>query len=133
MQKNTYLYPEVESPLLTLEMLDKIKPNAIFAYGLGLIIHPWFNDATLVSEGGSLESDGRNTMVSWVAIRGTINDWAIYHSMDANICKTDYFNSQEHLDTPKTIIARYGAKLRDLRKIQEFVPCTQEVLERYRY
>ncbi len=35
-----------------------MKPGTIFATGVGTIEHPWFNNASLVSKGGTLEPDG---------------------------------------------------------------------------
>jgi hypothetical protein len=72
---------------LTLKQLKEMEPNTIFARGLGFIEHPWFNNAKKY-----LEKDGKSIMVKWIAIRGGIHDWAIYHSMDANICQEDYFD-----------------------------------------
>ena len=119
--------------MLTVNDLDRMAPKTIFASGIGLIEHPWFNDATPVSEGGSLEEDGRNTKVKWVAMRGQIHDWAIYHSMDANLCKADFFDSQFHLALPDSMIADHGAKLYDRAKIKEFVPCDDEAFKLYRF
>ena len=119
--------------MLTVEKLKEMKPDTIFAYGIGLIEHPWFNEATPVSEGGSLEEDGRSTKVKWVAIRGNIGDWAIYHSLDANFVKADYLDGTIHLDVPNERIAKAGTKLRDKNKIKEFVPCTDEAFSKYRY
>lgn len=118
--------------MLTLQDLRDMPPNTLFASGIGFIIHPWFNDATKVSKGGSLEEDGLHTMVRWVALRGGIEDWAIYHSMDANLTQADYFNSQDHLECSLEQIARGGAKLRDRNNIQQLVPCTSEALALYR-
>lgn len=117
---------------LTLQQLKDMKPDTIFASGVGLIEHPWFNNATKVSEGGALEEDGRSTKVKWVAIRGGYHDWAIYHSMDANICFEDYFNCDCHLSASNEKIARAGAKLHNREKIRELVPCDEEALEMYR-
>lgn len=116
---------------LTLEKLKKMEPG-IFAEGVGLIVHPWFNNATLKSEGGVLEDDHKHTLVKWVAVRGGIEDWAIYHSMDANITEADYFNSPEHLLAPAQVIANYGAKVHDREIIKNFVPCDDEALGMYR-
>jgi len=119
--------------MITVELLKKMTPDQIFAYGVGLIVHPWFNDATLVSEGGSLEVDGKHTKVKWVAVRGKgYHDWAIYHSMDANLCIADYFNCQCHLEVSNQMIARAGAKLYDPSLIRSFVPCTDEAFNLYR-
>ncbi len=117
---------------LTLKKLKAMKPG-IFASGVGLIMHPWFNDAKPVSEGGTLEKDGRSTKVKWIAIRGGIHDWAIYHSMDANLVHADYFDDPIHLKASNDHIARGGAKLHNADKIKEFVPCDDEALAMYRY
>lgn len=119
--------------MLTLEQLKAMKPNAIFASGIGYIEHPWFNNARPVSEGGTLEPDGRSTKVKWVAVRGFIHDWAIYHSMDANITQADYFDNPEHLDASLDRIVRVGAKLHKDEDIKRFVPCDDEAFKMYRY
>lgn len=118
---------------LTLQQLKDMKPDTIFASGIGLIEHPWFNNAKSVLEGGTLEPDGRSTKVKWVAIRGGYHDWAIYHSMDANLVQARYFDDPIHLKASENIIADYGAKLHDMKKIREFVPCDDEALEMYRH
>ena len=119
--------------ILTIEKLKKIKPDSIFASGVGLIEHPWFNNARPVSEGGTLEDDGRSTKVRWIAMRGYIHDWAIYHSMDANLTQADYFDNPEHLNASEESIARGGAKLHNMDKVQEFVPCDEDALSMYRH
>jgi hypothetical protein len=111
---------------LTLEKLKLLQPNQIFASGIGKILHPWFNDATNI--------DSNNmTPVKWVAVRGGIHDWAIYHSMDANLCKAEFFDSSDHLATANDQIANHGAKLYNPDKIREFVPCNDEAFKMYRY
>ena len=112
--------------MITLQNLKDIEPHTIFASGIGLIEHPWFNDAKNIDE-------NNETPVKWVAIRGGMHDWAIYHSMDANICKARYFDDSEHLNASDEQIARGGAKLRNTDKIKEFVLCTDEAFEMYRY
>ena len=114
--------------MLTIEKLKEMKPNTIFASGIGLIIHPWFNNAKKV-----LEEDGQSTKVSWVAIRGGIYDWAIYHPMDANICQADYFDCDCHLQASEDLIARAGAKLCNENQIKNFVKCDDEAFQMYRY
>ena len=114
-------------------MLKKMKPDTIFASGIGLIEHPWFNNARPVTEGGTLEKDERSTKVKWVAIRGYIEDWAIYHSMDANIVQADYFDDPVHLEADNQKIADYGAKLSKLEDIKKFVNPDDEALKMYRY
>lgn len=112
---------------LTLDDLQAFDPHSIFASGFGTIKHPWFNDAV-----ATLEKDGRSTTVRWVAVRGGIDDWAIYHSLDANFIAADYLDDPAHLDVPDELIARSGSKVRDERTIRAFVPCTDEALRRYR-
>ncbi len=114
--------------ILTIKKLKAMKPETIIGTGVGTIEHPWFNDAKKV-----LEKDGKSTMIRWVAIRGYIHDWAIYHSMDANICKEDFFDCSCHLLAPDLLITRSGAKLHNMEKVQEFVPCDKEALEMYRH
>lgn len=117
---------------LTIAKLKAMDASTVIATGVGLIEHPWFNDATPVSEGGTLEDDGCSTKVKWVAIRGGIHDWCIYHSMDANITKADYFDNPEHLKASDERILKYGAKLYQMDKVQKFVPCDEEALSMYR-
>jgi len=118
---------------LTLTQLKKMKPDTIFASGVGLIEHPWFNDAKLVTEGGTLEPDGRSTKVKWVAIRGGIHDWAIYHSLDANFVFDDYLDNPIHLKISKERVARSGAKLHNEETIKKFVPCSENAFKMYRH
>lgn len=112
--------------MLTLEQLERMAPDTRFANGVGLILHPWFNDAKNIDENNM-------TPVKWVAIRGGIHDWAIYHSMDANLCHADYFDSSDHLECSIDQIARHGAKLTKEKEIRAFVPCTDEAFKMYRY
>lgn len=123
--------------MLTLQQLKEMKPNTIFASGVGTIEHPWFNDAKKVSEGGSLEEDGRSTKVKWVAIRGGYHDWAIYHSLDANLEMANYLDGTSHLQESELQeseqrIADNGAKLRKEEDIKRFVPCEDEAFKMYR-
>ena len=55
---------------ITLKQLKEMKPDTIFASGVGLIEHPWFNQAKPVSKGGTLEKDGRSTKVKGCCSRG---------------------------------------------------------------
>ena len=119
--------------MLTLKQLKEMKPDTIFASGISLKEHPWFNDAKSIKEGGTLEEDGRSTKVKWVAIRGYIHDWAIYHSMDANLVKADYFDDPVHLSTSDKRIADHGAKLHKEEDIKRFVPCDDLSFEMYRH
>lgn len=115
------------STVLTVEALKRFAPHSTFAAGYGFIEHPWFNDATV-----TLEPDGRSTQVRWVAVRGGIHDWAIYHSLDANFVAAPYLDDPCHLDVDDERIARGGAKLHSERLIRAWVPCTDEAFRWYR-
>lgn len=120
--------------MLTIEDLKEMKPNTIFATGETLIVHPWFNDATdnLVNEKGEPDRQGRFVKVKWVAIRGGIHDWAIYHSLDANLERSPYLGGFSHLKRSFEDIAKHGAKLRRPEKIRELVDPTSEAMDMYR-
>ena len=112
--------------LLTVEMLKAMKPDTIFAHGQGKIEHPWFNQAKHIDE-------NNETIVNWVAIRGGYHDWAIYHSLDANLELAPYLDGDSHLKATDVLIAKVGAKLHYKDKIKEFVPCDDEAFAMYRY
>jgi len=116
-----------ETIVLTLDKLKAMEPNKIFASGYGMIKHPWFNHATK-----NVDKNGM-TKVRWVAVRGGIYDWAIYHSLDGNFISEDYLDDDKHLKLPEFMIYKHGAKLTREDKIKEFVPCTDEAFEMYRY
>lgn len=130
--------------ILTVEMLNEYKPG-IFKSGTGLIIHPWFNDALILyNDKGELYPEKENNgkahgmgykyvKVNWVAVRGNISDWCIYHSLDGNFEHSRYFDGTDHLLATNDQIRRSGAKLMDKTKIQEFVPTTKEAMNLYRF
>lgn len=94
--------------MLTLQNLKDFSPG-IFAIGEGEIRDP----------------DGYNgemVPVRWVAVRGQIEDWAIYHS---------YGTDTSIRSSPDTI-SRVGTKLYDGEKIKEWVPCDKEAFDMYR-
>jgi len=119
--------------MLTIKQLKGMEPSTIFALGIDMIEHLWFNNAKSVEEGGTLEEDGRSTKVKWVAVRGGYHDWAIYHSMDSNIVKADYFDDPVHLEASNERIASYGAKLHREEDIKRFVSCDEEAFGMYRH
>ncbi len=119
---------------LTLQKLKEMNPDTVFARGQGLIIHPWFNDETenLVNENGEPDKHGKYVKVNWVAIRGYIHDWAIYHSLDANLEPAESLGGFTHLEASEERILRGGAKLRREDEIKKFVDCDDEAFEMYR-
>ena len=120
--------------MLTLKKLKAMKPHTIFAKGAGLIIHPWFNDAkeNLVNEKGEKDNNGKCVKVNWVAVRGGIYDWTIYHSLDANFTSRDYLDGFEHLKATDEQIARAGGRLHNRDEIKKLVPCEDDALRMYR-
>lgn len=119
--------------MLTLKILKKIGPHEIFSEGISKIEHPYFNDAKPVSEGGTLEPDGKSTKVKWVAVRGSIHDWAIFHSMGASIVTADFFDDPIHLKANNERIASTGAKLCKESDIRRLIPCDDEAFQMYNY
>ena len=112
--------------MLTLEKLKAMSPNTIFAHGRGKIEHPWFNQAKNIDENNETE-------VNWVAVRGGIHDWAIYHSLNANLEPADYFDGVTHLSASNDQISLHGEELYYEQKIKEFVPCDEEAFKMSRY
>ena len=120
--------------MLTLSDLKSFKPHEIFAKGETLILHPWFNNTvkTCLNEKGEPEANGKYCKVKWVAIRGGIHDWAIYHSLDANLERADYLDGFSHLEPSWEDIADHGSKLHKRDKIQELVEPDKEAMSWYR-
>lgn len=56
--------------------------------------------------------------VKWVAVRGAVDDWAIYFSAD---------------DKPYDEIRDSGAKLQNTKAIRRFIPCTDGMMRKYRW
>lgn len=114
---------------LTLNDLKKMAPDTIFAKGKGKILHPWWSpqQPRLFSD-----NDGM-TIVNWVAIRGGIWDWAIYHSLDSMFEKADNLDGVSHLLVSWENIARFGSKLHKESVIRKFVLCDYEAFKMYRY
>ena len=104
---------------LTIETLKAMESSKIFATGLEEIPHPWYT--------GSI-------IVRWVAIRGGIHDWAIYHSLSTNLYHDREVDGCEcHLRSSEESIASHGAKLHDMEMVQKLVPCDEEALRMYRH
>jgi hypothetical protein len=91
--------------VLTLELLVGIEPETVFAAGINSTIN--FPNAGAFFQ-----------IFRWVAERGVIDDWVIYYLPKGNGIKT---------------VSRVGHKLKDPIAIQKLVPCTEEVLARYRF
>ena len=114
--------------MLTFEMLKGMESGKIFATGLTLIEHPWFNDAkfTLV--------DGRDALVRWVAVRGFgYPDWAIYHSLTSEFEPARHLDGFSHLQVPIEDIARWGSKLGSIAKAKILVNADDNVCRLYNF
>ena len=92
--------------MLTLEMLNSMPENTIFATGI------------LLDNEDGLFMTGSNKELRWIAVRGIVNDWAVYcHTAEKSI---EY-------------IERVGDKVNDERNIKRCVPCSDEAFARYRF
>lgn len=92
---------------LTYRELQTIKPNSIFRSGANKFGRKWieaFPDSS--------------PFFNWVAVRGTIDDWAIYYG---SITQADAY------------IAKYGTKIHGNGAIKWLVPCTNKAFKRYRH
>lgn len=103
--------------MLTLETLKGLK-EGIFASGTTEIESYW--------------TRGKMVRVKWVAVRGQIHDWAIYHSLDSNFVSSDE-DAEGLLSVPNEEIARLGAKLIDKPMIEQLVKATPEAYSMYRF
>lgn len=121
--------------MLTIKQLKEMKPNTIFAKGEAMIRHPWFSPYEYARKEGAYKTVNKEglTKVKWLAIRGGIHDWAIYHSLDANLEMADCLDGNSHLQVSWERIARGGAKLHHEDEIKQLVPCDDEAFKMYRY
>lgn len=120
--------------MLTLEKLKTLPSNAIFAKGEAFIRHPWYSKYEYERQEGAYKTVTKEglTKVKWVAIRGYIHDWAIYHSLDANFEHADCLDGNDHLKVSYERVGQYGAKLRHEDEIKKLVPCDAEAFKMYR-
>ena len=121
--------------MLTIEQLKQMRPNTIIAKGEGFIRHPWFSKVTYEMKKGAYKTVTPSglTKVKWIATRGGIHDWAIYHSLDSNFCQADYLDHPMHLETSYEDIINWGAKLHEEDEIRRLVPCDNEAFSMYRH
>ena len=121
--------------MLTLDILKNL-PKGIFASGIGLITHPEPYLVKKISEGGVLEEDGIHVKAKWVAVRGIVADWTIYHSLSSNFILAggyDFRTYQGHIYLDQDTVAAMGQKLYDYEDIKQLVPCDEAAFERYRF
>ncbi len=113
---------------LTKKMIEEAYPNSIIFSGYGVITHPWFNDTK-----ENLLSDGKSTLVKYVVARGTVADWCIYHSLDANLCSNDYLDGWDHLKAYFMSVHNSGAKIHDKKEALRLVEFGDDVWSLYRH
>jgi len=93
--------------MMTIETFNKIPAGDVFA--MGVIPNS--------PEGLYMTNDNLGRLLRWVAVKGHGDDWAIYaHWTDRSL---DY-------------ICRYGEKVQNPKKIQYLLPCSPEVVAKYR-
>lgn len=91
--------------MLTLQQLKDMAPGTVFASG----------ETVDSSEGINFDNTGAS--LRWVAVRGSIHDWAIY---------ADLFYKEE------AEVRDMGNKVFNRETIKKLVPCDNEALEMYR-
>ena len=92
--------------MLTLKQLKEMPPETIFATGVAL------------DNVDGLFMANTNKELRWIAIRGGIEDWAIYcHFIEKDI----------------EWIKHYGEKVCGESHIKKCVPCDEEAFAMYRY
>ena len=96
-----------ERKILDMEDLRKIPNGTIFSKG------------EVVDGPEGINIDGSGKMLKYVAVKGWANDWAVYVHL-----------SEEH---DYQFVRSYGNKVIGSENIRRAVPCTDEVLGRYRY
>jgi hypothetical protein len=92
--------------MLTVKKLMDMKPHQLFATGT----------TTDNSTGVNLSNSGNP--LRWVAVRGGIEDWAIYVGWQ--------WGDENH-------IKDFGDKIHDKDNIRKLVPCDDEALKMYRH
>lgn len=135
---------DIRPQQLTVEMLDAMPPHTIFAHGYMEHIHPWFNNINDLRALGHLPlkvgedeilqvPDSKYRLVKWVAVRGGVRDWAIYHSLGGNLCQEEYFDCDCHLLSTWHQLAHHGEKLHHMDEVRKWIPCTDDAFALYRH
>ncbi|OGY24255.1 MAG: hypothetical protein A2Y57_04190 [Candidatus Woykebacteria bacterium RBG_13_40_7b] len=95
--------------MLTLKELKEMEPDTIFAQG------------EIKDSPAGINMAGTGKVMKWVAVRGGIEDWAIY-------CDNPF---QPQLSYEG--VRDYGDKLKMEEHIKKLVPCDDEAFKMYRY
>ena len=98
---------------ITTSLLDNVGAGSIIAYGM-------FRDS---KDGCNMNETRR--MLPWVAVRGKVNDWAIYYQPAHKLINNIYWSNKK--------IASHGKKIILKRNVEKLVEIEDEVWGRYRY
>ena len=98
---------------LTLTKLQQMKPRTIIASGVAS------ND----QRGLWMTNDFPGRDLRWVAVRGGIEDWAIYA----------YWAKEHGIEITRDQVMKQGEKVSRRDDIRRLVPCTEEAFKMYRY
>jgi hypothetical protein len=91
---------------LTAELLATL-PMGPIAMGVGKMTHPYYPSSTPLK---TADAEGK-AFVKWVAVRGGICDWAVYHSLDAQFELADRLDGKDHLAATYQDIQDHGSKM----------------------
>lgn len=91
--------------MLTVDMLKQMPPHHVFAHG------------TVPDNHLGINMSGSSQQLRWVAVRGGIEDWAIYIHFDSY-----------NID----MVKRQGDKVYNLEYVKRLVACNEESLSLYR-
>ncbi len=115
--------------MITIEEFNEL-PRGIFLKGVGMIKHPYFGGNVTIYTAN--KNTGLATM-KWVASKGSGNDWAIFHSIDANIEKAPMLDGDSHMKASWEMVLRGGAKIHDMAVVKHLVQAEEEVYKQYRH
>lgn len=108
--------------MLTCRMLKEMKPGI-------------FDNGFFIDDSHDVNMAGTGKVVPWVAVRGDIDDWAIYsqnphyvHSTDPDVIAIYGFG-----DWPLSRIADYGDKIHNMDSVMKLVPFDEEAGKKYRH
>jgi len=124
--------------MLTIKKLQEMEPNTVFAKGIGYINHPWYSSMHYKNYEDAWRTvvetaEGGLTKVKWIASRGGIHDWSIFHSLSSIFEVAHYLDGISHLDVNWERIRAHGAKLHDKKTIKRLIPCTEEAFNMYNH
>lgn len=91
---------------LTEEALKALPPGP-FARGVGKMTHPYYPSSTPLK---TVDAEGK-AFVKWIAVRGGMHDWSVYHSLAGNFEPAPKLDGKDHLDVSYQEIQDHGSKM----------------------